>query len=114
MSQVAHHTDTVMIPVVEMMVVNHRPKMTINNDWVGAAVNIVMTCNHWDLILVNQPVANRQDQDILVMIIVVAYDMMIDNWVDHLIIDKANLGLIQGLDPPQITWVKWDYIAWHT
>jgi hypothetical protein len=60
-----------------------------------------MPPNHYVLRLDDRQAANRHDCDHLVVIVVIAHDMTIDDQVNRPIIGEAVQGLAQGLDPRQ-------------
>ena len=104
LSRVSHHWSTVMVlmVVMEAMAVTHHPMVIVNHSRVDIVVGTVVPQDHYDLRLDNQQAANHHDCDHLVIIVVVARDMAIDDQVDHPIVGEAAQGLARGLDPCQL------------
>jgi hypothetical protein len=87
LSRVAHHWNTVMVLMVvtEAMAVTHHPMVMV--------VGTVVLQDHYNLRLDDRQATDHHDCDHLVVIIVVAHDMTIDDQIDHPIIGKAVQGL---------------------
>jgi len=95
LSRVAHHWNTVMVLMVvtEAMAVTHHPMVMVNHSRVYVVVGTVVLQDRYNLRLDNQQATNHHDRDHLVVIVVVAHDMTIDDQIDHPIIGKAVQGL---------------------
>jgi hypothetical protein len=83
------------------MAVTHCPMVIVNHSRVDVVVGTVVLPNHYVLRLDDRQAANRHDRDHLVVIVVVAHDMTIDDQVNCPIAGEAVQGLARGLDPRQ-------------
>ena len=94
LSRVAHHWNTVILMVVtEAMAVTHHPMVMVNHSRVYVVVGTVVLQDCYNLRLDDRQATNHHNRDHLVMIVVVAHDMTIDDQIDHPIIGKAVQGL---------------------
>jgi len=95
LSRVAHHWSTVMVLMVvtEVMAVTHCPMVIVNHSRVDIVVSTVVPQDRYDLRLDDWQAANHHDRDHLVVIVVVAHNMTIDDQVDCPIVGKASQGL---------------------
>jgi hypothetical protein len=96
----------VLMVVTEAMAVTHRPMVIVDHSQVDVVVGTVVLHNCYVLRVDDRQAADRHDCDHLVVIIVVAHDMTIDNQVDRPIVGEAAQGLARGLDPHQLIQMK--------
>jgi len=92
--------------VMEVMAVTHRPMVIVDHSRVDIVVGTVVPQDHYNLRLDDQQAANHHDRDHLVVIVVIAHNMTIDDQVDCPIVGEAAQGLTRGLDPCQLIRMK--------
>ena len=83
----------VLMVVTEVMAVTHCPMVIVDHSQVDVVVSTVVPHNHYVLRLNDRQAADRHDRDHLVVIVVVAHDITIDDQVGHPIVGEATQGL---------------------
>ena len=95
LSQVAHHWSTMMVlmVVMEAMAVTHHPMVMVDHSRVDIVVGTVVLQDCYDLRLDDRQATDHHDHDHLVVIVVIAHDMMINDQINCPIVSEAIQGL---------------------